>query len=240
MLPRPKEFALSLMKKEHIAKDTYSFYFVKSDKELNFLPGQYIRMSFSNLQGSISRFFTIASSPLEEYLVITTKIYAGSSDFKKRLFNTDINEQVKFFGPIGGFIFQDEDLFHHVFLAGGIGITPFHSMITYASQKKHIIRLTLFVSFSTAEEIIYYDELTKLAKENENIKIIYTITNSDAQWKGEIGKISETLIKKYVPDIHNPTYYIVGPLDMVSSTEELLEDMGIELDKIKIEQFTGY
>lgn len=240
-----QEMMLPFLKKEQVAKDTCSFFFDRKGVAYDFLPGQYNRVTLpitaTDGRGN-SRFFTVSSSPLEkDYLTITTK--QGPSDFKKALFNLTQNEKMKFLGPMGGFVLHDEDMFDRVFLAGGIGITPFHSMITYSAAKNLQIPLVLFVSFSVPEEIVFYEELTTIAKEHSNIKIIYTITRpqeSQQKWFGVTGRISEDLLKRYVSDITKPTYYIVGPPPMVEGTEKLLEQMGIAPEKVKVEQFTGY
>lgn len=241
----PREFYLPFIERKQIAKDTYSFFFRTEEIDFEFLPGQYNRITLpleSIERKEVSQFFTIASSPLEKkHIIVTTKM--GRSDFKKLLFNLRPGEQVKFFGPTGGFYLRDEELFEHVFIAGGIGITPFYSMIKYIVEKKLQIPVTLFVSFTLPEEMIYYDELLSIAKTNKHITVIYTITNgeqSKEKWDGEKGRISEELIKRYIKDISKPTYYIVGSPAMVINTEELLEQMGIASQKIKIEQFTGY
>lgn len=120
MAIQPKEFYLHFIKKEKIAKDTYSFYWDSTNIDLNFLPGQYVRMTLDiknpDNRGS-SRSFTIASSPLEkQHIMITTKIIqspapdgAGQSSFKKRLMMLKPQELVKFFGSMGGFILNEEE-----------------------------------------------------------------------------------------------------------------------------------
>ena len=253
MTIKPKEFYLPFIKREKIAKDTYSFYFDPAKGGLDFLPGQYIRMTLEienpDSRGN-SRFFTIASSPLiKDYIMITTKIIhpapdgAGqSSSFKKKLLELKTGDNIKFFGPMGGFILDEREKVDKVFLAGGIGITPFHSMITYASKKNLKIPITLFVSFSRVKDLIFFDELSNIDKENSFIKIIYTITHPDSplQWKGEIGRISDTLIKRYVKNIFKSFYYIVGPPRMVVAIEEVVKNMGVENKRVFIENFTGY
>jgi len=289
MAIQPKEFYLPFIKKEKVAKDTYSFYWDSANIDLNFLPGQYVRMTLNiknrDNRGS-SRFFTIASSPLEkEHIMITTKIVenktlpfrhsgkpvsrrahpesptfrdAGQdgyqtvtrqasmtafgicSSFKKKLLGLKMGDMVKFFGPMGGFILNEEEKNPRVFLAGGIGITPFHSMITYAYSKNLSIPITLIVSFSSVEDLAFHEELSNIAKENSYIKTIYTITHPNVQWKGETGRISEGLIKKYVQDIFKPQYFIVGPPAMVAAIEEVVRNMGAVNEKIFIENFTGY
>lgn len=237
-----KDFYLPFIKKEKIAKNTYSFYFSRAQVDFDFLPGQYIDMVLLNKdldnRGS-ERSFTISSSPLDKnYLVITTKIIKSS--FKKTLINLKSYQLVEFNGPWGGFVFKEEETFPRVFLAGGIGITPFHSMITYANTKNLSIPIILFASFSTQEDIVFYKELSDISKENPNIRVIYTITHPDSQWKGEKGRISEELIKKYVKDIYKPQYYIVGPPNMVAALGEIVLKMGVRNERIFIENFTGY
>lgn len=245
MIAEPKEFYLPLVKKTQLAKDTYSFYFGSANTDFNFLPGQYIRMTLAiknpDNRGN-SRPFTIASSPLEKnHIMITTKIIQSS--FKKRLAKLAPGEKVKFFGPMGGFVFDDQKKDQRVLLAGGIGITPFHSMITYAFEKKFSIPINLFVSFSTVEEMIFYEELSTIANKNPHIKVVYTISRpelSKEKWIGETGRISEALIKKHLPDFTKPQYFIVGPPAMVAAIEKVVRGIGIASERIFIENFTGY
>lgn len=245
MVIKSKEFYLPFVKKEQLAKDTYSFYFDRTSIDLNFLPGQYIRMTLSikkpDERGS-SRLFTIASSPLEKnHIMITTKVIQSS--FKKRMMELKPKELVQFFGPMGGFVLNEEEKVDRVFLAGGIGITPFHSMITFADQKDLSIPIILIVSFSTAEEMIFYQELLSVANKNPHVKVIYTISHPEAskkRWTGKTGRISDALIKKYVPNILDPQYFIVGPPAMVMAIEEVVRGMGVGSERIFIENFTGY
>ncbi|HSW97190.1 MAG TPA: FAD-dependent oxidoreductase [Candidatus Saccharimonadales bacterium] len=239
MFSHPKSFPLTFIKKEKIARDIYSLYFDRSKEEFDFLPGQYMRISLSIKDKPTSHFFTIASSPLEKKHVMIT-VRNRLSDFKQTLLSLQTGEEVSFFGPLGGFYFDQTDIREKVFLAGGIGTTPFYSMIKYITKKKLPIPITLITSFSTVEEIIYYNELMQLDKEFSNIKIIYTLTKPNPVWHGETGRISESLIKKYMKDITKPIYYIVGSGEMVSETEELLEGIGVSLENIKVESFTGY
>src|SRR5258708_664651 len=176
MFFKPKEFVLPFIKKEQIAEDTYEFYFDRSNRDFDFLAGQYIRivLPFAN-DIYMSRFFTIASSPLEKkHLIIATK--KGGSGFKQSLFNLKLQEEIQFFGPNGGIYLKEEELTHQVFLAGGLGIIPFFTMIAYVAAKKLTTKITLIVSFSYLEDMIYYNQLLAIAKKYPSIKIIYTIT----------------------------------------------------------------
>jgi ferredoxin-NADP reductase len=237
-----KSFYLPFIKKEKVANDSYSFYFDRAELDFNFVPGQYIDMILPiknpDSRGS-EHSFTIASSPFDKnHLMITTKVIKSS--FKKSLLNLKSSERIEFNGPWGGFIFEAKKPYPRVFLAGGIGITPFRSMITYAYDKKLSIPITLLVSFSKAEDIVFYKELTKIANKNPFINVIYTITQPDDSWNGERGRITKDLIKKNVLDILEPNYFIVGPPAFVAAMEYVVGNIGVPSEKIFIENFTGY
>jgi ferredoxin-NADP reductase len=238
-----KTHTLSLVKKKKHAKDTYSFYFSRP-QNFNFIGGQYNRWTLpitaTDGRGA-SRFFTISSPPSEkDFLVVTTKVI--QSDFKKALVKMEVGNEIKIFGPMGQFVLDENSEEENVFIAGGIGITPFHSMIMDAAQNS-TKQLTLFVSFSIPEEVVFLNELTEITKNHANIKIIYTITKpqeSQISWNGETGRISDIMIKKYVKNIPSSIFYIVGPPPMVEGIQKVLADMNIPNDHVRVEQFSGY
>jgi ferredoxin-NADP reductase len=238
-----KPYTIKFISKQELTKDTFTFAFERPN-DFAFLPGQYNRWTLpieaTDKRGS-SRYFTISSSPSDiDTLTVTTKII--QSDFKKALLNLKKNDEIKIFGPMGNFILDETTSKPRVLIAGGIGITPYHSMLTYAAAKKLTIPLTLLVSFSMPEEMVFYDELKKL-ESYPNIKIIYTITKpeeSQTPWTGEKGRISEELIKKYVSDITNSLFYVVGPPPMEEATTKILKGMQIAEENILTEAFTGY
>jgi len=242
----PSDFLLPFSKKEQIAKDAWTFYFDRSAKpDFDFVPGQYIRMTLDILQPDErgnGRFFSISSSPLTaQFFTITTRIL--ESVFKKTLSDLKPGSMTKFFGPVGRFTLNEDDTRPLVFLAGGIGITSFYSMLKYASEKNLSVPVALIVSFSTTEEIVFYDELQEIAARHKNIKIIYTVTKSEASqepWNGEAGRISVELIKKYAPEFLNSVFYISGPPAMVDAMLVMVKDMGVPDAQVKKEKFTGY
>lgn len=246
MSTSPQEFYLPFIKKEQVAKDALAFYFGQTNVQFDFLPGQYVRMYLpgTGIDGrGDKRPFTIASSPLKkEHIMIVTRII--QSTFKKRLSELSVGEKIKFYGPMGGFVLHEEEQNEQVFLAGGIGITPFLSMISYVDEKKLPLKITLLASFSTVEDIIFKEQLEVIAKRSENVKVVYTITKPEesklSSWNGEIGRISEELIRKHIKNPLEALYYIVGPPQMVSAMEELVAKMGVPSQRILIENFTGY
>lgn len=247
----PKEFSLVFVKKEKVVQDAYAFYFDRSRVEFDFLPGQYVKMTLDiphpDERGS-THSFSIASSPLQkDFIRIITKI--GKSTFKQALITLTPGQQIQFLGPKGKFVLQEEDKGPHVFLAGGIGITPFLNMIPYAAEKNLNKEIILLASFSTTEDVIGYEELK--AFESSHIKIIYTISQPQEsqpkadrplaeKWNGETGRISQELIKKYVQDITKPLFYIVGPPKMVEAIVQVVQSMNVAEDRILKESFIGY
>lgn len=245
MFTTAREFYLPFIKKEQVSKDAFAFYFDRTKVQFDFLPGQYVRMYLpgTDIDGrGDKRPFTLASSPFEkEHVMIITRVI--QSTFKKRLSELSVGEKIKFYGPMGGFVLHEEEKSEQVFLAGGIGITPFLSMISYVDGKKLPLKITLFVSFSTVEDVIFKEKLEEIAQRNRNIKMVYTVTKPEESrlpWNGETGRISEELIRKYIKDYLKTLYCIVGPPAMVSAIEELVSKMGVSSQRILIENFTGY
>lgn len=241
----PRVFQLPFIKKEQVSKDAYAFYFDRTKAQFNFLPGQYIRITLPQEHPDdrgIRRFFSLITSPADrQYIGIATRIIQSS--FKRALASLAPGTSVEFFGPTGRFIFDEKETQPHILLAGGIGITPFRSMLLYATEKNLTVPITLFASFSTVEDVLFKNELEELTKNNQNIKLIYTVTkpeDSTASWNGETGRISEDLIKKYVADFSNALFYVVGPAAMVVAMEEMVKQMGIPTERIRKETFVGY
>lgn len=240
----PKNFQTIFSKKVQMSEDAYSFYFQRPS-DLAFQPGQYMRIDIEipnpDVRGN-SRLFTIASSPTKmDHLMITTRIIQSS--FKKTLFNMTPGTKVSIVAPYGVFILHEEETIPHVFLAGGIGITPFHSMITYAAHKNLNIPITLFTSFQTVEHIVFRDELLEIAKNHSWLKLIETVTKpeeSKTPWSGHTGRIDEEFIKENVPDLQNSLFYISGPPAMVDALKEITLKATVPEAHIRTEKFTGY
>ncbi|MBI5044977.1 MAG: FAD-dependent oxidoreductase [Candidatus Levybacteria bacterium] len=240
-----KNITTIFIKKEKVAHETYSFYF-KKPARFSYVAGQCMKITLQDVRGDNRgprRFFTISSSPLDEELMITTKIIKKPSMFKQRLFSLEQGNEVTIFGPMGTFFLPDESNHPLIFLAGGIGVTPFHSMITYATSINYPTQIYLFASFSSVEEAVFYKDFVRLSKENLFVKIIYTITHpgkSREKWQGEVGRISPGMIKKYIPEFKNYHLYICGPEKMVDEMFEMMKSVEITQGKIRKEQFSGY
>lgn len=226
------KFNSRFIKKEEIGKDIFSFFFEKP-AGFKYKPGQYVRVTLDlknpDSRGS-SRYFTLSSNPKEEHLVITTKIVKSS--FKKELSNFKVDQTVKMFGPIGYFDFDEKKNQDSLFLSGGMGITPFRSILFSTKNK-----ITLIASFDKSENAIYFHELNK--RKNDKQRIIFTLTKENREGY-EKGRISKAMIEKYAKDFKKNKIFIVGPEVMVSEIYETVKLMGAKEENIFKEDFTGY
>src|SRR3989344_348529 len=191
----PQTYGLKFLKKVQEADDVFSFYFERPSV-FTFLPGQFLKLTLDIPQPDErgnSRFFSIASSPTEkDYLMITIRI--DGSSFKKTLSSLPIETKLQISAPFGSFILKTEEKIPHIFLAGGIGITPFRSMIRYAADINISIPITLFTSFRTPESFIFQKELKEIESKHHWFKLAETVTqpeNSKLKWLGNTGRIDQ-------------------------------------------------
>ena len=127
-----------------------------------------------------------------------------------------------------------------MFIAGGIGIAPFYSMIKHAAETHSPQKIILFYGNQTVGDSAFLEELMQLPNQHSPFTCVATMANPETDWTGETGFITQTMIQKYIPDIHAPIYYICGSPVMVTTLQELLVEMGIDENKIKVEDFPGY
>ncbi|WP_458747342.1 Rieske 2Fe-2S domain-containing protein [Candidatus Nitrosocosmicus sp. T] len=196
------------------------------------------------------RHFTISSSPTEDFIMFTTRM--RDSPYKKRLSILEDGTKVKVRGPEGQFVLHDDHSIPAVFLSGGIGVTPFRSMIKYATDKQLSLKIVMFDSNRDPDNILFRKEFDEWTKLNKNLKIIYTVSEDKHDenqsnvmngWKGEYGRINKAMILKYLDNslLNNSIFYICGPPGMLNAMKSLLqEELKISKEKIKVEEFTGY
>ena len=260
----PPEHELVLSQKEKVREtDMMSFKFGIETKQnqtgqleapFDYTSGQYAHFDIGGVnndpKGPI-RHFTISSSPTENFIMLSTRI--RDSPYKKRLSSLEDGIKVKVRGPEGKFVLHDDQSKPAILLSGGIGVTPFRSMIKYATDKQLPIKIMMFDSNRNERNILFRDEFDEWANRNKNLKIIYTITDEENgksssastsnSWKGERGRISKEMISKHLNqnEVNNSIFYICGPPAMLNAMKSVLKnDLKITQERIKIEEFTGY
>ena len=128
-------------------------------------------------------------------------------------------------------------------LAGGIGITPFRSIVFRAAKEKLAHRIFLFYSNRRPEDAPFLEELEALGEENPNYTLIASMTEmgkSHQPWQGETGLINKEMLARYVKDAVSPIYYIAGPPGMVKGLHTMLNEAGVDDDDVRTEEFAGY
>ena len=227
--------ALTLKEKKQIASaETYEFSFVP-DRKINFRPGQYLEWTFKH-RGADSRgarrFFTVASSPTEAEIKLGTKFCPGGSTFKKALIRLLPGAKLSAGRLAGDFTMPEDKSKKLVFIAGGIGITPFRSMVKYLTDMNEKRDMILLYSNKTASETAYR-EIFEEARAKLGIKTVYINNDKD-------GFITEKTIMKEAPDFKERYFYISGPHAMVNVFEKTLSKMGVSGTHIKTDFFPGY
>lgn len=234
-------YTLELIARRETAHHTWVFSFNKP-AGLHYKPGQY--GGFTLIQppetdaGGITRRFSLMSSPDDNDLAIVTRLQ--NSAFKRVLGNLPLGSPIKFAGPTGTFVLHDEIHRPAVFIAGGIGIAPFHSMIKQACALQRPQPITLFYGNTTRLATAFLPEMQAFEKSHAYFKMIPTFDQEDESWTGEKGFITDKLIQKYVPDLTAPIYYVCGAPAMVNALQTTLASMNIPADQIRVEDFPGY
>lgn len=235
-------FTLTLVEKKEVATGTYDLVFA-SDKPLVFHPGQYLEWTlghrFSDDRGN-RRFFTIASSPTEDVVRLGVKFYKPASTFKRALWAMQEHDTLSASHVAGDFVLPKDKNKKLVFIAGGIGVTPFRSMVHYLVDTKDTRPVTLLYSNRTASEIAY-KEIFDAAAQITGMKTVYALTNEPVPVPGTYsGFIDGTLIAQEIPDYRERFFYISGPHGMVEAFKTTLRDMGVSRFHIKSDYFPGF
>lgn len=223
---------LTLINKKKETPDVTSFIFNPKEK-LTWIPGQYLHYVLhhepTDDRGS-DRWFTVSSAPFEKHVQITTRLTKDKgSSFKNKLQTIEIGKDIEISYLHGDFIIEDPDK-DYVFIAGGIGITPFRSIIAQLHHDKKPINITLLYA-NKDKNIVFKDELESIAKSNTNFKIHYIYSPQH---------IDEKVVTEFVPNISNKLFYVSGPEPMVESLITMLKGMKIKEDHIKGDWFPGY
>ena len=237
-------FKCKLKDRKEVAEGTMSFRFEKPSG-WTFKAGQYLDMTLldpseTDSEGNV-RSFSIASAPHEETLMVATRM--RDTAFKRVLRTMPLGTAVKIEGPSGDLILQKDSTRAAIFLAGGIGITPFRSIVHWEAKEKLPNRIVLFYSNRRPEDAPFLAELQSLENDNPRFRLIASMTEmekSRQSWNGETGLINQRMLGRYMKDAESPIYYIAGPPIMVKALHKLLKKIGVNENDIRAEEFAGY
>lgn len=222
---------LTLLQKKQETADVVSFIF-QSETPVIWKAGQYMHYTLphENQDARLNdRYFTISSAPSEKNIMLTTRFTSQkSSSFKRALKELPIGGIIEADGPEGDFTLEEPG--EYIFIAGGIGVTPFRSILKDLEHKKISIEGKLLYG-NRDSHLIFKDELEDMAGLQKNFRMHYFIDPE---------RIVDQAIKKLVPDISKPFFYVSGPEPMVEAFEKMLSEMGVSGDHTKRDYFPGY
>ena len=234
----------TLLAREEVAEGTLAFRFAKP-AGFGFKPGQAIDLILSDAPAtdadSVRHAFSLVSAPYEDELVVATRM--RDSAFKRSLKALAIGAPVKLDGPFGSLTLHNNRARPAVFIAGGIGITPFMSILRQAAHEHLPQQLVLLYSNRRPEDSAFLAELRQLAERNKNFRLIATMTGmakSSRAWDGDTGLVDAPMVKRIVAALLAPIYYLAGPPGMVAAMRETLARAGIDDDDVRSEEFYGY
>lgn len=225
-------YRVKLIDKKEVAKDTMAFYFEKPEGYF-YLAGQHtdweeINPAKTDAEGT-SRVFCYASAPHEDFLMIASRM--RDTAYKNVLRNLPAGRQVEVGEPRGSLVLPENSNQPVVFLAGGIGITPFRSIVLDAAQRKLSNKIFLFYSNRTPEEAAFLDELQNI--DNQNYLFFPVFTK-------QTGHITKEVLSQSLNNLIAPVYFVVGPPQFVLAMRNLLIAAGVDDSSIKSENFDGY
>ena len=234
MVSSKEKLILKLKEKIKVANETYDFIF-EPDRKLKFQPGQYLEWTLKHEKidnRGMRRYFTIASSPTEKDIIMGVKFYDKPSTYKQKLGSLNPGGVVVAGQLAGDFTLPKDKNKKLVFIAGGIGVTPFRSMIKYLIDKNEKRDIVIFYS-NKSEADIAYKKIFDEASQKLGVKTVYWITD-------ESGFLNQEGIKKYASDFAERMFYISGPRSMILTFQKTLKEAGIRRNHIKTDFFPGF
>ncbi len=235
------EQTLTLKETREVADETRLFIFDKP-ANFNFKAGQYVVIFLSHLAAEDTRgphrTFSLSSAPYEDEIHFTMR--GGESGFKKTFWQMKPGDQIKITQPVGHFVLPEEGDKEIVFLVGGIGITPVWSMLKQAAHDGDNRPMTLFYSNRFEKDVAFEKEIKALPL--PHLRYVTVLSKSETPCQvvsDERGYICLPMLEKYLENISDKLYYIVGSPEFIIVMEEILTGIGVAKENIKKDPFTG-
>lgn len=209
-----------------------------SISSLNYKAGQYMFVTLKIGDQEARKPFSISNSPTEKGYVEFTKKLTGHP-FSNRLDALKVGDAVKIDAPFGNFTFEGE--YERIgLLSGGVGITPLRSICKFCTDMKFNTEVTLLYGNRTDADIVFRQDLERMQRQNDNLKLVFTLAEPETNWEGYAGNIDAEMIRKEIPGYLETMFYVCGPPAMVHAMENLLKALNVPVENVKKENFAGY
>jgi ferredoxin-NADP reductase len=224
-------------KSYHESENIVTFFF-KSERLVQYTAGQFIELTVPHHKPDdrgIKRWFTLSSSPQQELLSITTKFAPKSSSYKVALLRLEPGTELNMSDPMGDFVMPKLTQTPLVFVAGGIGVTPFHSMFEWLADTNETRPIKFLYSVKSEDEIVFQGSFDR-----SGIKPTIIVSNPSDAWGGERGHLTAEQIIGLEHPTDDTLIYISGPEAMVESLIKDLQKTGIKKHQIVGDYFPNY
>jgi ferredoxin-NADP reductase len=232
-----------IKEKREVAKGTLLVTFDLLGEEVDFAPGQYFFVTLPDVgyqdDKGLRRHITVVTSPNEKgVLGFATRM--RDSAFKRSLGELPVGAEVDVESPKGNFVLPENTSRPLVFVAGGIGITVFRSMLRYIREERLPYRVTLIYSNRDRESTAFLDELREFEQALPDFRLILTMTQ-DPGWKGETRKVDGKFVKDHLDeDLNRYTFLVAGPPAMAEGVQKALQEAGVQDENVIAERYSGY
>ena len=231
----------TVAEKREVAKGTLLVLFAVEDYP-DYRPGSYFWVELPDRghddEKGLRRHISLVTSPTDEGVVgLATRL--RDSAFKQTLAELEVGDEVEVEEPKGSFLLPEDTGAEYVFVAGGIGITVFRSMLRYVADEGLPYRITLVYSNRDRESAAFLDELEELEQRIEGLRVILVMTDEE-EWEGERRRLDADVLGELVDGLEGKQFLVAGPPEMAQTVADSLLGAGLPEDRVVADKFSGY
>ncbi|MDX6438265.1 MAG: hypothetical protein QOF45_848 [Gaiellaceae bacterium] len=231
----------TVAEKRDVAKGTLLVLFAV-DGYPQYRPGHYFWVELPDRghqdEKGLRRHISLVTSPTEPGVVgLATRL--RDSAFKRTLAELEVGDEVEVEEPKGSFLLPEDTSADYVFIAGGIGITVFRSMLRFIADEQLPYRVTLVYSNRDRESAAFLEELSELEGAIAGCRLVLTMTDEES-WEGESRRVDAPMLRDHLGEPDRYRYLVAGPPAMTEAVVGSLHGAGVPEDRVLADKFSGY